>query len=132
MAGQVSLRSAMGYSLHVTRAAGHWSNNDGSAISDDEFRLLVERDPELTFELSQYGSCATWFTESDSPRTLLLVEGNIEAKDPDSETIEKLVGVAAVIGARVQGDDGEIYLPQGRIERDRQTIEGGDWDWRRY
>jgi hypothetical protein len=36
-------------------------------------------------------------------------EGEIAVKNPDEPTIAKLIAIAATLGARVVGDDGEVY-----------------------
>ena len=39
--------------------------------------------------------------------------GNIETKNPDRETCQKMFAMAQVLKARVQGDDGELYDADG-------------------
>ena len=58
--------------------------------------------------------------------------GDIETKNPDAPVIQKMILIAESLNARVQGDDGEVYLPDGKIERDGQLTAGPDWDWRSY
>ena len=35
--------------------------------------------------------------------------GNVDVKDADDETIKKMIAIAGRLGAKVQGDKGEIY-----------------------
>jgi hypothetical protein len=56
--------------------------------------------------------------------------GNINTKNPDPAIVRKAIEIAATLGARVQGDDGEVYLPDGKIQRDGELDEGPGMDWR--
>jgi hypothetical protein len=86
----------MGYDLHITRKA-HWSDEDGSVITADEWRVLIDGDAQLR--------------ENDG--ALYYDAGEITAKNPDEPLIRKMVEIAQKLDARVQGDDGEIYRGDG-------------------
>ena len=99
----------MGYDVHITRAE-HWADNEGVEISPDEWLHIIQADPELlpVPENGEYfviwrGSTKyteTWFNWSD---------GNITTKYPDRATLRKMLQLATALGAKVQGDDGEVY-----------------------
>jgi hypothetical protein len=36
-------------------------------------------------------------------------EGSVETKNPDEAILSKMLQIAAVLKAKVQGDDGEVY-----------------------
>ena len=36
-------------------------------------------------------------------------EGDIYTKNPDEPILAKMLGIASSLGAKVQGDDGEVY-----------------------
>src|SRR3712207_100808 len=99
----------MGYDLHITRAT-QWSDNAGAEIPADEWLALVERDPELTLEPENGPYFARWTGPSRYPDPWLdWFRGNIYTKNPDGALLRKMVALAAALGARVQGDDGEVY-----------------------
>ena len=82
----------MGYEVHITRRKS-WSDAGGLAITEAEWLAQVRGDPDLA--------------------SLRWNDGNIDAKNPDQPLIRKMVSVAAVLSATVQGDDGESYNSAG-------------------
>jgi hypothetical protein len=100
----------MGYDLHITRAE-EWSDNTDSEITPQEWLALIEADPELTLmNMSGYPYFARWSGPSqyDDP-WFDFSGGNIYTKNPDEPMIAKMIEMAARLGAKVQGDDGELY-----------------------
>ena len=100
----------MGYEVHVTRKK-FWADEEDVSITALEWLAYVASDPWLRLDphckrhsvaiLSERfpnaGPCLYWF------------EGNISTKNPNEEILAKLLMIASALGARVQGDDGEIY-----------------------
>lgn len=106
----------MGYDLHITRKA-HWADEQGPAISEAEWRAVVEADPELSVDTeTQYVTArgewvfAAWRGE---PGVLGWFDGEITAKHPEQPLVVKMVQIAEGLGASVQGDDGEVYRADG-------------------
>jgi len=107
----------MGYFLHITRRQ-HWVDQ-GDDISFDEFVAYVRSDSEFTYP-SQLGDD---FADWRSPRTgydswLFWNSGQIDTKNPETEFIDKMVAIAKSLGAKVQGDDGEVYLSANEVLKD--------------
>jgi hypothetical protein len=42
-------------------------------------------------------------------------DGDVVVKNPDEEILKKMWLIAQALGAKVQGDDGEIYDENGEI-----------------
>lgn len=82
----------MGYSVYITRRPSWWEEG-GPSITEQEWLARIDNDPDLT--------------------SLAWNDGNIEAKNPDRALVKKMVSVAAVLDATVQGDDGESYDAAG-------------------
>ena len=98
----------MGYDLHITRR-NDWSAT-GNDITATEWLAYVKRDPELSLWPENGAHMARWSGKSEhSDPWLDWFEGNIYTKNPDKAFIQKMVHIADVLGAKVQGDDGEIY-----------------------
>lgn len=98
----------MGYDLHITRLK-HWSDQ-GNDIAADEWLAYIKRDPELTLSPENGLFFARWSGKSKCPDPWLdWFRGNIYTKNPDKAIIDKMVAIAGAIGAKVQGDEGEIY-----------------------
>ncbi len=99
----------MGYDLHITRAE-FWAENEGQAISAEEWLKIVSDDDSLSLDHAN-GRCFAVYTAEagDDSRWLDWHDGNVYAKNPDRRTLEKMLAVADALGGRVQGDDGEHY-----------------------
>lgn len=99
----------MGYDLHITRAE-HWAENTEAEISADEWIALVRADPELMLDTAQGPHFARRSGPSHySDPWLDWFGGNVYTKNPDSALLRKMVALANRLGARVQGDEGEVY-----------------------
>jgi hypothetical protein len=101
----------MGWEIHITRAE-HWPDSDEHPISAEEWLELVESDPELTIDPRDNGPYfALWvahWVQGDHP-WFDWFKGAIKTKHPDRMTLVKALQIARHFGARVQGDDGEVY-----------------------
>ena len=121
----------MGYDIHITRAPHHHAENEGHAISPDEWLAYIKSDPELRLAGYNGDYFVLWAGPSKYPDPWFdWSHGNISTKNPDPAIVRKAIEIAATLGARVQGDDGEIYLADGKIQRDGQLDEGPGMDWR--
>jgi hypothetical protein len=114
----------MGYDLYITRAE-HWTDSEASPITVAEWCTLVKQDDDLTITGMQGEYFAVWNGESEFEEPWLdWHAGRIFTKNPDEPLIEKMIAIAERLNARVQGDDGEIYLPGGQIAP--ATAQSGD------
>jgi hypothetical protein len=99
----------MGYDLHITRKE-FWADDEGPEITLEEWRNYVATDSSIMLDEKNPGGqnyvlrvgqnmCPLWWDE----------RAEIYTKNPDPTVIAKLVQIANVLGAKVMGDDGEIY-----------------------
>jgi hypothetical protein len=95
----------MGYDLHISRRKD-WADSTGPAITELEWRMLIDADRDLKIvdplnnpNVAILGD-EIWFDWSD---------GQVFTKNPDRQTLQKMLKIANRLGANVQGDDGEIY-----------------------
>ena len=114
VASVVYYRAVMGYEVHVTRRENWW-DEDGGEISAQEWAAAVcdlamvpvpegwSGQPQWVAEMTT-GPAPEFRTEG-----LYWSAGRIVAKHPTDALITKMCQVARVLGARVQGDDGEYY-----------------------
>lgn len=103
----------MGYELHITRAKFHYQN-DGNWITAEEWLSYVGNDPELRLAGYNGDYFTLWNGKSEySDPWLDWHQGNIYTKNPDDFLIDKMVKIAKILNAKVQGDDGEIYVGGG-------------------
>jgi hypothetical protein len=122
----------MGYEVHITRKA-RWSDDEGPAISLKEWLEFVSSDSEMR---------ADGYAEAQTPDGVLRIEDpsiavwtafpdhggdgnmawfwrfqdNISVKNPDEAILVKMYQIASSLNARVQGDEGEAYGPDGKPE----------------
>jgi hypothetical protein len=127
----------MGYDLHITRAPYSWSDNAGHQILEAEWLAVVQADSELRMatpdddyhmtgmvlwsrKFEGYGG--PWFCWD---------RGNVYSKNPNAAIVAKMVQLAVLLSARVQGDDGEVYLDDGGVLRE-DGVRAPDVDWRTW
>lgn len=120
----------MGYDIHITRKE-NWFDDDGHAISIEEWLHLLANDPEMrmdeaveattpdgsTIRMESEG-LAVWLAhlshQRDGTRAWFNYHGgNISVKNPDKETLMKMWLIAQQLSAAVQGDEGEFYDRNG-------------------
>jgi hypothetical protein len=109
----------MGYDIHITRKE-LWSDEDGPTISEDEWRKFIETDPdlELDSEASNTRDQMFFATYRRDQTVFGWMDGDIFTKNPERDVIQKAVQIAERLGAKVQGDDGEVYGPSGEPIRE--------------
>lgn len=99
----------MGYDVHVTRAA-QWSHTAGAEIKAEEWLRWVEADPELALDPESPPCLAVWRSADGTAEGWIdWSEGRLFTKNPSAAMLRKLLAVAEGLGARVQGDDRELY-----------------------
>jgi len=121
----------MGYDVHITRKT-EWSDKDGPRITEDEWQVYVASDPEMVVTGSAEHTTPNGETirithplltewrhhSSRTPVWFSYFEGNLCVKNPDDECLEKMRQVASRLQARVQGDEGEVYLSATEIQKE--------------
>ncbi len=114
----------MGYDIHIHRRE-FWADV-GNDISVEEWRALIAADPTLEEdgvidwatadgEASQRTPTAR-LLDHEGERHFMLQRGEIKAKNPSPLLVAKACEIAARLGGKVQGDDGEIYRPDGSYD----------------
>ena len=99
----------MGYDFHITRRK-QWFD-EGDDIAHDEFVGYVRGDAEFRYPGENGDMFANWRSPTSGYESWLSWNnGQIETKNPSPEFINKMVAVSQRLSAKVQGDDGEIYL----------------------
>jgi hypothetical protein len=100
----------VGYDVHITRAR-HWSDNAASPIEAEEWLAVVEADPELAIDAENGPYFAVWSGQCSNPDGGWFdwSVGDVFTKNPDRATVGKMLRLASLLGASVQGDDGEVY-----------------------
>ncbi|MDJ0366628.1 hypothetical protein QMK33_15835 [Hymenobacter sp. H14-R3] len=119
----------MDYNVHITRKAESWAAGDEDAvISLPEWLAYVANDPEMQLD-SQAGApvpgleaglpaeaagLSVWLGYSRHGRGGKYAwfsheEDRVVVQNPDEEILGKMLAVAQVFEARVQGDDGEYF-----------------------
>ena len=101
----------LGYELYITRRE-FWADAYGPEISSEEWLALIEADHDLQRAVEyglyfasflgdcEYGRGMGWFDWRD---------GSVYSKNPDKAILAKMLEIAKMLNAKVQGDGGEIY-----------------------
>lgn len=118
----------MGYEVYITRAVDH---DEGSQvpIPQRDWRALIATDPELSAPDDAAPDFARWSGRTSVRKPWIdWADGNLFTVDPDYSVLRKLVEIAGLLGAHVQGHDGERYSVERSIvvrEDRRDTPEPG-------
>jgi hypothetical protein len=122
----------LGYDVHITRAPEWWGENAGCEISEQEWLAVVNGDPELRLAVPgdpcYADGLVLWSGSNWEGPWLRWSRGNVSSKSPNGQIIAKMLSLAVILRARVQGDDRELYSPDGRVVQDNGScISGVDW-----
>jgi hypothetical protein len=98
----------MPYHLHVTRASD-WMQSNELPITAAEWLKLVRTDSDLVQDPRRGRYVALWSSPDGRDQWLEWSEGRINTRYPDGALLKKLVTIAERLGAKVQGDGGEVY-----------------------
>jgi hypothetical protein len=116
----------MGYDVHITRA-DHWTESGSAPIFLEEWLSYVAADAEMrldNFPEAEAGTGKVLHYENDGLAVWTAYsghgvggnmawfdyrEGKVVVKNPDEEILGKMRLVASALGAKVMGDDGELY-----------------------
>ena len=115
----------MGYNLHITRKENWCDEEDSSVDISLEEWLTYIHNPKSELELSDTywvkmpgsetesqvapGFCEWISHPLDERPWFRYSHGDIDTKNPDKPTIEKMLLMAKDLNAKLQGDDGEVY-----------------------
>lgn len=107
----------MGYDLHITRKDCWGEEEDKRSISILEWKAYVKSDPEIFLDAENPDENNYLYIRADANWPLQFNPrlGNIYTKNPPDDVLEKVVKIAAVLKARVQGDDQEFYDLEGNM-----------------
>lgn len=97
----------MGYELHVTRAE-FWAENDSHRIEANEWLTVIESDASLSID-ERNGRYFAVFGSEDESGWIDWNDGNLYSTYPRRAVFAKLLDIADLLHAKVQGDDGEVY-----------------------
>jgi hypothetical protein len=98
----------MPYQLHVTRASD-WMHSEELPITAAEWLKLIRTDSELVQDPRHGPYVVRWSAAAVGECWLEWADGRINTHYPDGALLKKLVAIAERLGAKVQGDGGEVY-----------------------
>jgi len=110
----------MEHTYYITRR-DRWSRDEGPAIHDAEWQACIDGDEEL--ERDGGAETVSWDGHEGVFR---LERGNIVGVSPSRDVLAKMLVIAGVLGARVMGHDGVVYVrpprPRTTMHRTRRVI----------
>jgi hypothetical protein len=102
----------MGYDIHITRK-NDWADESGLRIALAEWKSVVENDPELTLDRAPDGTDLASASFLGEEGVLWWDDGEIVSKYPNEQLLAKMLALAELLNAKVQGGDGEVYQAGG-------------------
>jgi hypothetical protein len=122
----------MGYDVHITRKQ-HWSDEEGPAITLQEWKDYIASDPEMRLDGYAEAKTPTGLLRLESPGLAVWTahpdagdghmawfshyKDRVTVKNPDDPMTMKMHRIAMTLGAKVEGDEGEIYGADGKVAR---------------
>lgn len=95
----------IGCDLRITRAE-HWASNEDQMITVEEWRAVVEADPELELINEAESDSAEWLPNEISRDVIFdLDEGNIHARKPAYSAARKMLDIARRLQGQVVDED---------------------------
>jgi hypothetical protein len=114
----------MGYDLHITRKED-WFSETGPDITHSEWECYISEDPSVIHDPQNDNKSYLILRESGSwPLWWKGATGEIYTKNPEIDVVVKMVAIAEQLGAKVQGDDGEVYNEKGEFSSSELREEG--------
>ena len=115
----------MGYDVHITRR-NSWSDDGEPAITKQEWQAILACDSDL--EPVGDGDNAQMLDSSRRvARFFWYSSGEIFVKKPNKPVLMKMLAIAEQLGARVIGDDDEVYSRDGQPDKTTQFAITEDW-----
>ncbi|PMS36265.1 hypothetical protein B0G57_107267 [Trinickia symbiotica] len=122
----------MGYDVHITRTS-NWFDESGPKIGIDEWKAIAQSDSDM--RLDGYASVvvgdgsvlrvdseglAVWIAYAGNGVNGNMAwfdfrNGNVVVKNPDSMILGKMWQLAQRLGAKVQGEECEVYGADGAV-----------------
>jgi hypothetical protein len=113
----------MAYDIHITKAS-EWTESAKSPITEDQWKAAVLADGELKMDDTASATnpktketvqiinplMASWIDpKTKNKHYFYYSRGKVTVKNPSNSAIKKMKSVASKLGAKVQGDEGELY-----------------------
>lgn len=121
----------MGYEVRIARVAEPDAEDGGVPI--EQWERVVAADPALTVVEPSGGIATVEWSGHPQGRAVAFWfdEGRVWTKSPDEPVVAKMLELAAILAARVFGDDGEEYgvNAQGELTADGETTVRNDAPW---
>ena len=109
----------MGYDIHITKR-DEWYDEDDLGITREEFIQLVDGRDELSI-VDQDSADLMAIRDGDETQWLMWdSSGDVLSKNPSQGMIAWMYEIAQLLGAKVQGDEGEIYRSDGQADMAKQ------------
>jgi hypothetical protein len=122
----------MGYDIHITRRK-NWADEGPPDITIDEWRAIVDADPELIPQpptpLSPLPAMMLGPTHASSQgaRYFCYLSGQIFVSKPNSDVLKKMIAIARLLNARVIGESDEVYSGDGLPDKPTDHVVDDRW-----
>lgn len=132
----------MGYELHITRQENWFDEDAQREITMKEWTDYVSLDLEMRLDnyaeielpdrkvlRTEEEGISVWEKysrngENQNFAWFYYSSGNICVKNSDQEIINKMVDIAGALGAKVQGDECELYKKEDYLDANLKTVRG--------
>ena len=106
----ISQFSAAGYDIHITQKE-YWADENKICINKEALSKYLKTD--LSIQVDNNNSASSYLVNINKNQYPMWIDSagcDLVAKDPNTDFLNKLIEIAKALGAKVQGDEGEIYI----------------------
>ena len=114
----------MGYDIHITRR-NSWSDKGEPAITRQEWQAILADDSDL--DRLDDDDAQMLDPSRRAGRRFYYADGSVFVRKPNKPVLMKMLAIAEKLGARVVGDDDEVYSRDGLPSKRAQFTITEDW-----
>src|SRR4030095_16791199 len=115
----------MGYDVHITRMHS-WYAEGEPAITRQQWQSVLTDDPDLE-RIDENDTAQMLDPSRHVARFFCYANGQISVKKPNKPVLMKMLAIADKLGARVIGDDDEVYSRDGTADKPAQFTITENW-----
>lgn len=111
----VSQFAFAGYDVHVTKKE-HWTDENDICINKADWKKYLETNSSIQVDHDSIEDSYLVYINNDEYAMWIDYKGcDLMTKNPNTEFINKLIEISKALDAKVQGDDGEVYITPDQL-----------------
>lgn len=106
----ISQNTLAGYDVHITHKE-NWFDENEICINKSDWKQYLDHDSTIQNDLDNgIGNYLVYINKNEYSMWFDYKNCDLGTKNPNAELLGKFIEIAKALNAKVQGDDGEIYI----------------------